>query len=393
MSTLQEFLQTTVHLLETCEVQIKGGKAYLATPPEGLAPWIVTHEQATALLAFTELNEIERARYLIRALLALQHPKGHWAAAYRPDGKPLGGPGIASSAAVAWALLKYAQHEENPAVAKGLAPHMHKVLRMFMEQLHPQLELPFVQGDVLPPAYSAGFSLWTASLMVAVFRLAGELYRERDYTDMAGFIRAAINLHLVQDGRFIIRLTPQGMPDPRPTIALLAPALFEVEEVHDDLVTKTRQWIERTLVDRRIGGLRPFLAYAPGEGGVLPGVWPTATAWFARYLYLAGERESGDKLLRRLLNSVVDGAMPQTILTSDLLPFVRAQKQALVNGAGRAVEQGVVRRLLDDLAQQAKERSFLYAICPAFASHMETVRAFVAGGYIRTLNLPSLTSG
>jgi len=392
MSTLQEFLRTTSYVLDACQVEVKGGLAYLSTPPDGLAPWIVTHEQATALLAFTELGEEARAQRLVRALLVMQHPKGYWAAAYRPDGTPMGPVTVASSAAVIWALLTYARAHNGDAVANALAPRVQRTLTALAEHLHPQLELPLVQGDVLPPAYSAGFSLWTAALTAAVFQEAGELYSERDYTDQAGLVRAAIERHLIQDGRFITRLTPQGMPDPRPTIALLAPALFEVWEAQDPLLDETRAWIERSLIDRQIGGLRPFLVYAPGENVALPGVWPTATAWFARYLYLAGDREGGDKLLRRLLNSVVKGEMPQAILTPKLLAFVRAQKQLFLDGGGQT-GRALMRRLLEDLTQQAKERSFLYAISPAFASHMETLRAFVAGGYVRTLAQTKTVAG
>ncbi len=393
MSSLQEFLRTTTHLLETCQVEVKGGMAYLATPPDGLAPWIVAHEQAAALLALRELGEEARAQRLVRALLVMQHPKGYWAAAYRPDGTPIGPAAVASSAAVTWALLSYAHERNDETVTKALAPRIQQALKTLAEHLHPQLELPLVSGDVLPPAYSAGFSLWTAALVAAVFQKAGELYDERDYTDQAGLVRAAIERYLIQDGRFITRLTPQGMPDPRPTIALLAPALFEVWEAQDPLLDETRAWIERSLMDRQIGGLRPFLVYGLGENVGLPGVWPTATAWFARYLYQAGDREGGDKLLRRLLNSIVSGEMPQAILTPKLLSFVRAQKQPFLNGVGQTAGHTLMRRLLDDLTQQARERSFLYALSPSFASHMETLRAFTAGGYVRTLTQVQAAAG
>lgn len=393
MSTLQEFLDTTARVLETCQVEVKGGLAYLSTPLDGLAPWIVVQEQATALLAFTELGEEERAQRLVRALLALQHPKGYWTAIYRPDGTPVGPPAVAGSAAVTWALLTYARTNGSEAVASVLAPRVRRALQVLTEHLHPQLDLPFVPSDVLPPAYSAGFSLWTAALTVAVFRQAGELYNERDYTDRAGLVRAAIERYLTQEDRFITRLTPQGIPDPRPTIALLAPALFEVWEATDPLLAKSRALVERTLVDRQIGGLCPFLVYTPGENVALPGVWPTATAWFARYLYLAGEREGGDKLLRRLLNSVVGGAMPQAILTPELLTFVRNQKHPFLNGTDHTSGRTLMRRLLDDLTQQAKERTFLYAISPSFAAHMETLRAFAAGGYVRSFAPAGATVG
>ena len=121
--------------------------------------------------------------------------------------------------------------------------------------------------------------------------------------------------------------------------------------------------------------------------GAFPSVWPLATAWLARILHRHGEREEADKLLRWQLGSMVQGALPKEIVTHEGLAVVEQQRDAFLRSAGESWPGETVRAVLTDLADQRADRSLLYAFSPHLLTQFETVRAFVAGGYLEEFSV------
>lgn len=385
MSDLDTLYDTTQKLFASCSVTRGGGSVALSTPPDGAMPWIVTREQALLIVGFTRLGDVDSARQLIRGLLALQSRSGRWDAGYRADGTPLrlDGGVVESTAMATWALLKYVELSEDHTFAGAVEPRLRRALDGLVALVHPQVALPPVDADLLPPAMSRGYSLWTACATAAALKLAADVYRERDYDEVYETVRRTVATLLVQDGRFVIRLDPGGRPDLRPAITLLAPVLFDLWPAGDTLAIATTRAVDAALVDPRIGGCMPFVVYAPAEMGALPGVWPAATAWLAHVLHLQGERERADKLLRWQLGNMIEHGFSKVILTREAFALVQKQRAAFERVA-RGWPDETLPALLDVLEEQAGAGSRLYPIHSHLMTHVETLCAFHAGGYVKS---------
>lgn len=382
MSDIETLLSATDELFQSCRVSLKGGSIYQSTP-DGPISWIVTRDQALFVVGFTELGDVDRARQILRALLGVQRGNGRWDVGYDADGTARQGVGVIESTAISvWAMLTYADMSDDQQFARAVEGRIRRALDGMIDLLHPQLSLPLVDADILPPAFSAGYSLWTASIAGAALRLAADLYRERDYDDVYGALRHSIDVHLVHNGRFIGRLEPEGRPDLRPMVTVLAPVLFGLWDVDEEPASRTLEWARDTLVHPRIGGYMPFISFMPGNSGTLPMVSTTATAWLARLLLARGDREDAEKLLRWLLGSMVQEALPSGIITKQGLSLVENQRDAFLRTAGDGRLSDMLPGVLEDLQMQREERSLLHLFSPHLLSHFEAIRAFHAGGYI-----------
>lgn len=383
MSDIETLHPATQQLFQACRVSLKGGSFYRSTPADGHIPWIITREQALFVVGLTELGNIDEARQILRALIGVQQANGRWDVGYRPDGTGLQGSGVIESTTIAvWAMLKYAEAADDTQFSKAVEKRMRRALDGTINLLHPQVTLPLVDADYLPPALSAGYSLWTASIAGAALQLAADVYRERDYDEVYGALRHSIEVHLVHDGRFVGRLDPEGRLDLRPMITVLAPILFGLWDVDEEPAAQTLEWVRQTLADARIGGYMPFVAFVPGKIGAFPMVSSTATAWLARLRLQQGEREDAEKLLRWLLGSMVQEALPMGIITTDGLALAERQRDAFMQAAGAIWPIEMWADIFDDLAKQREERSLLHLFSPHLLSHFEAIRAFHAGGYI-----------
>lgn len=383
MSDIETLLPATQQLFQACHVSLKGGSVYRSTPADGHIPWIITREQALFVVGLTELDDVTSARQVLRALLGVQQANGRWDVGYRPDGTGRQGPGVIESTAIAvWAMLKYADAADDQQFAKAVEGRVRRALDGMIKLLHPQLTLPLVDADYLPPALSAGYSLWTASIAGAALHLAAEVYRERDYDEVYGALRRSIDVHLVHNGRFVGRLDAEGRVDLRPMITVLAPILFGLWDVDEEPAAQTLEWVRKTLANARIGGFMPFISFVPGKIGAFPMVSSTATAWIARLHLERGEREDAEKLLRWLLGSMVQEALPSGIVTTDGFVLAERQRDAFVRAAGTVWPPDMLADVFEDLANQREERSLLHLFSPHLLSHFEAIRAFYAGGYI-----------
>jgi len=388
VSNLDPFVDATHELLKVCRVEVSTGMAYTNLPPENPTAVIVTREQALLLTSLAEMGNREQLRPILRGLMILQKGDGHWAPRYRQDGRPMEGPGITEATAMGvWALLTYAQVSEDVEFLKAIEVRVRRGLAYLEKHLHPQLGLPRVGADLLPPFDGGGFSLWVASAAAAAFHLAADAYRDRDLDIVYGALRKGIEQHLLRNDRFITRLDSNGYPDFRPTISLLAPALFGIWPEDRDPILSTLDWLYDALFDRRLSGYVPAYSYAPELSGLLPAVWPVATAWLARTLYGAGERERGDKLLRLMLGSTINNQLPQAIISREALQLVLAHREAFIQAQPKHVPRLETEVLLTELEADAQEQRILYVGMPSVASHIETVRAFYRGGYIKSFLL------
>ena len=115
---------------------------------------------------------------------------------------------------------------------------------------------------------------------------------------------------------------PNGYPDPRPDLTMMAPYYFALWSPTERAVLNSAEVIERALWNVDIGGYTRHLPYSPAERLALPGPYPHFTAWMAQYHYAIGNQDRAEAIMRehaRLARRNLELALSNK-KTRDLVP-------------------------------------------------------------------------
>ena len=107
---LSHFLEQSRDVLRRSTVHGPRGDVLLATPRDGLRPFVSTRDLTASIVALCELGCFERARACAEFLLQVQLASGAWESQYDPSGAATHADSAEDVTALAlWSLLTYAR--------------------------------------------------------------------------------------------------------------------------------------------------------------------------------------------------------------------------------------------------------------------------------------------
>jgi GH15 family glucan-1,4-alpha-glucosidase len=390
---LDRFLQVTRDVFRRASVASARGRALLATPPTGKYPYIYTRDLAVTIAALCELDSLDVARDFCRFLLRAQNPDGSWIQRYDLEGRPAQLVAQEDATALAiWALLTYVKAAGDDTLVEVAREPIERATAYTVEcTLNSYLYLVETTSSIHESEVSQGYEIWNNCAHAAAFALCHRVYGGERYRRLALMIRRAIGLLMVQDNRFLRRLDPHGMPDPRPDVTMMAPFYFSLWSPTERAVLNSAEVIERALWNVEIGGYIRYLPYSPAERLALPGPYPHVTAWMAQYHYAIGNQDRAEAIMRWLFDNAVDSLMPEiTVPAASIRRFASELRTTIDNKAvGRApnragAEESRARRHaeLDGLISESRGLEVVPANVPYVWAHVETLRALRRGGYV-----------
>jgi len=395
---LGHFLQVTRDVFRDASVTSPRGRALLATPPTGKYPWIYTRDLAITISILCELEALEAARDFCRFLLRVQNPDGSWVQRYDAAGRPapIAIQEDATPLAI-WALLTFVKAAGDDTLAEVAREPIERATTYTVEStLNSYLYLVETTGSIHDSEVSAGYEIWNNCAHAAAFALCHRVYGGERYRKLALMIRRAIGLLMVQDNRFLRRLDPQGHPDSRPDVTIMAPYYFGLWSATERAVLNSAEMIETSLWNVEIGGYIRYLPFSPAERRAIPGPYPHFTAWMAQYQYAIGNQDRAEAIMRWLFDNAVDGKLPEvTTQTSSIRRYateLRAGLERMEPDGVRdwpAIDEIKARRRaeLDYLVRETRGRDVVPANLPYLWAHVETLRALKRGGYVERWEL------
>ncbi len=393
---LDRFLEATRRILKAASVNVSGGLALLATPPDGVYPFASIRDQAIGTVALSELSDFETARALALLLLATQTDEGAWPRLLDTEGRPIGDLLRDDSTPLAmWGLLTYLRLSGDEEIAEQVRDAAERATDYISGHLlNPYLYLVETDVSIHSSASTRGYHVWDCCASAAAFAQAHRVFGGERLRRLALLIRRAISTLMLDDGRFIARLDPSGFPDPRPDIATMAPYYFGLWSPSERSVAYTADMVERALWNVEIGGYTRYLPYSPAERTLPPGPWPAFTAWMAQYHYDFGNKDRGENIVRWLFDNMVDGALPQVVVSRVVVQrYWQEQRAALteaVEGGDAALPQEIgtalagdrLLRELDRVERRVGMTGVTAMNAPLVWAHLETLRALKRGGYL-----------
>jgi hypothetical protein len=368
------------------------GLGLLAGPPDQVPERVDARLVATAIVALTELGDRPAARSLCSFLLSLQSATGAWATSYDPRGLELESGAEDVTALALWALMAYVRASGDDALAEQAREQVEEAVRYTRARtLNPYLQLVETTGSIHGATVSEGYDLWNNCAHASAFALCHRVYGGPGFRRLALHLRRAIGLLLSFEGRFLRRLDPRGLPDPRADVTLVAPHYFGLWAPTERMVMNSADLIERALWNVEFGGYVRYLPFSPVERGGLFGPSPRFTAWMAQYHYDLGNKDRAEAIMRWQFDNaeggqLVDVLVPTATAGRYLPELRRALDAEKGKGNGRRVgPNGQHQRLLaelDALDRGADESRVLPIGAPSLAAHLETLRALRRGGYI-----------
>ncbi|MBI4493026.1 MAG: hypothetical protein HY690_09555 [Chloroflexi bacterium] len=391
---VDRFLDSTARVLRRASFSGRRGVGILATPPEGKYPLAYTRDLAATTSVLCDLGALETAQLCAQFLLNVQEPGGTWAECYDADGLPANGERHEDATALAvWAMLTFARASGDERFTDHAREAVERATQFTIERtLNPYLYLVETTASLHEASVSQGYELWNNCAYAAAFALAHRVYGGERYRRLALLIRRAIGLLMTQDSRFLRRLDPNGYPDPRPDVTLMAPYSFGLWAPTERTAMNSAELIERTLWNVEIGGYIRYLPYSAVERSVLPGPWPRYTAWMAQYHYDLGNKDRAEVILRWLFDNLQEGALPEVLIPAasahrflgEHRRAIRELRSTRPNGSN-GVDELIRERVLADIEEierVAVEREVIPSGAPHVWTHMETLRALKRGGYI-----------
>ncbi|MCC6175016.1 MAG: hypothetical protein IT305_06905 [Chloroflexi bacterium] len=389
---LDRFLTVTRDVFRRASVASPRGRAVYATPPTGKYPYVYTRDLAITVAAFCELDALDAARDLCRFLLRVQAQDGSWAQRYDAEGRPAAVVSQQDATALAvWALLTYVKAANDDTLIEVAREPIERATAYTVERtLNSYLYLVETVTSIHESEVSTGYEIWNNCAHAAAFALCHRVYGGERFRRLALMIRRAIGLLMVQDNRFLRRLDPDGYPDPRPDVTLMAPFYFSLWSSTERAVLNSAEVIERALWNVEMGGYVRYLPFSPAERHAIPGPWPHFTAWMAQYHYAIGNQDRAEAIMRWLFDNAVEGEMPEQVLPAASIrryaPELRDRLATLnANGTnGRLVtaDTRAMRQELDYLEREARGLDVVPTNVPYFWAHVETLRALKRGGYV-----------
>lgn len=391
---VDRFLEDTARVLRRASFHGARGAGLYASSPDSPHPYAYIRDLAATINALCELGAVQAARPYAQFLLRTQQPEGDWPECVDADGTALAAPRHEDATALAmWALLRYVRTSGDEEVREQLRGPVQRATDFTVERtLNTYLYLIETTASLYDGAVSAGYELWNNCAHASAFALAHKVFGGERFRRLALLIRRAIGLLMVQESRFLRRLDPNGYPDPRPDMVLLAPYYFGLWAATERTVMNSAELLERTLWNVEIGGYIRYLPFSPHERGVLPGPWPCYTAWMAQLHYELGNKDRAEAIIRWLLDNRENGALPEVLVPAAsahrYLKERRLAARALYNTRrrldGTAPELAGERVMadLEAIERMAVERQVIPLGAPHVWSHLETLRALQRGGYV-----------
>ncbi len=227
-----------------------------------------------------------------------------------------------------------------------------------------------------------GFDLWTNSACLRAVELAGAIYGWEEAKELASELRSAIFKHLVHDGRFVRTIDREHVRKTDADIILLAPFYFQILPAQHELLASSVDFLCERLFDAELGG---YWRYE--QDVYFPGPWILYSAMIARYFYTVGRRNEGDAIVQWIFANSQQGYLPEHLLTKEM--FWKYRDHQVRRANNMPVEEMKEARLreIGKLDEQAQQCDVLYYACPLLWSHMETVAALLAGGYLSGFDL------
>lgn len=390
---LDRFLQVTRDVFRRASVASTRGRALLATPPTGKYPYVYTRDLAVTIGVLCELDALETARDFCRFLLRAQSPDGSWVQRYDTDGQPAHIVVQEDATALAiWALLTYVKAAGDETLIEVAREPIERATSYTVERtLNAYLYLVETTSSIHESEVSRGYEIWNNCAHAAAFALCHRVYGGERFRRLALMIRRAIGLLMVQENRFLRRLDPNGYPDPRPDVTMMAPYYFALWSPTERAVLNSAEVIERALWNVEIGGYVRYLPFSPAERLAIPGPSPHFTAWMAQYHYAIGNQDRAEAITRWLFDNAVDSMLPETAVPASSIRRFAGELRAGIDGmtvdglrGKQAVDEIRTRRRaeLDDLVAGCRGQDVVPANLPYIWAHVETLRALKRGGYV-----------
>jgi GH15 family glucan-1,4-alpha-glucosidase len=390
---LDPFLQVSRDVFRRASVASARGRALLATPPTGKYPFVYTRDLAITIAALCELDSLEVARDFCRFLLRTQSADGSWVQRYDLEGRPSDTVTQEDATALAiWALLTYVKAAGDDTLVEVAREPIERATAYTVEStLNSYLYLVETTSSIHESEVSRGYEIWNNCAHAAAFALCHRVYGGERYRRLALMIRRAIGLLMVQDNRFLRRLDPNGYPDPRPDVTLMAPFYFSLWSPTERAVLNSAEVIERSLWNVEIGGYIRYLPYSPDERLSLPGPYSHFTAWMAQYHYAIGNQDRAEAIMRWLFDNAVDSQIPEIVVPASSVRRFASERRVGIDTtepSGRmsrqAADQIRAQRHaeLDGLIADSRGLDVVPANMPYIWAHVETLRALRRGGYV-----------
>jgi GH15 family glucan-1,4-alpha-glucosidase len=297
-----------------------------------------------------------------------------------------------ATALAIWALLTYVKAANDDTLVEVAREPIERATAYTVEcTLNSYLYLVETTSSIHESDVSRGYEIWNNCAHAAAFALCHRVYGGERFRRLALMIRRAIGLLMVQDNRFLRRLDPNGYPDPRPDVTMMAPFYFALWSPTERAVLNSAEVIERSLWNVEIGGYIRYLPYSPAERLSLPGPYPHFTAWMAQYHYAIGNQDRAEAIMRWLFDNSVEGQIPEIVLPAGSIRRFASELRVNIDTmapGGRmtrqAVDQARARRHaeLDGLISESRGLDIVPANLPYVWAHVETLRALRRGGYV-----------
>lgn len=387
---LTRFLDVSRRVLGRASVRLPTGPLLLATPPDGFDPRRDLRTLAAAIVALAELGDLQSARVFGLSLIAQQDPTGGWSANPAEQNGRSGGEDV--TALALWAMMSYVRLSGDQGFAELARDAVDEAVRYTRATtLNPYLYLIESSGSLYGP--SLGYELWTNCAHAAAFALCHRVYGGERHRRLALLIRRSIGQLLTADGRFLRRLDPNGNPDTRPDVCLIAPYYFKLWAPTERMVMNSSDLIERALWNVEIGGYVRLLPYSAAERAGLPGPSPRFSAWMAQYHYDMGNRDRAEAIVRWLFDHARDGELCDVLLPSQAASrYLPEQRRLLAatNPADRSSDQRRLAWELERVESALEQGETVASGLPLVWAHLETLRALQRGGYLDYWQLDQL---
>jgi GH15 family glucan-1,4-alpha-glucosidase len=392
---LQSFLEASSHLARECLISTEHGLGLLATPLDGKYPFIYTRQHAIGAVILADLGDHETAIELCKFLLRSQTRSGSWVPRYDRQGREAHDRMEPDTTALAiWAILSVVRLSNDDAFGETAREHVEEAVRWCVDRaLNPYIYL--MESPASEPGASGEFDLWNNCAHAAAFAQCHRVYGGDRNRRVALHLRRAIGQHLTVDHRFLRGLSPEGLPDTRADVSMLAPYYFGLWSPTERTVINSVDLIEKSLWNVEIGGFTRILPFSAALRKRPPGPMPHVSAWMARFQYDVGNTDRGEGILRWLIDASVNGLLAEIRVprasavryTGDCrraLASSDAAGSAELTGRRATLELARERKLADlDAIDRAVQNSDVVDSGRPFVwAHLETLHALKKGGYL-----------
>src|SRR5690606_349889 len=127
-----------------------------------------------------------------------------------------------TTALAIWAILSVIRISGDDAFGEVAREHVEEAVRWSVDRaLNPYIYL--MESPASDTGANCEFELWNNCAHAAAFAQCHRVYGGDRTRRVALHLRRAIGQHLTADHRFLRSLSPEGFPDPRTDISMLAP--------------------------------------------------------------------------------------------------------------------------------------------------------------------------